>query len=360
SSAAAIAMSDAEKSVKDANAASSAALVAKSNANNAATSAKAAADQAEMDEKIASKAAQDAENALKLIKQIANELDNIYYANTKIPDQNSYYIEGKNNGINDFFNTLQSKPDLSNLNKYKYVDGYQTGFDETKKGYYDAINNRTKDINGTETYSLGYQAGNDYLKGVYDARHGISINKNGSTYYKAGYSGTKNGLSNRISDNSEMKGIYQSAFDKAREIFPMYVYNVKGLHVHNNSQFSENNRKKYYGKNNNVFKVIGIEHTNSGKIRYIIKGGYITGNSSFVKNLYYQKIDNVQKVRVISKNGAKLFSSPHMTGKRFSKAKPNQVFDIVRTVKYKNETRFYLSNGKYLTTSKLIVKKLNN
>ncbi|MCK8625200.1 DUF5776 domain-containing protein, partial [Apilactobacillus sp. M161] len=234
-----------------------------------------AANEAQIANNEAQTAAKTVENALAKMKVEAAAEDNrrnTIYTPTKNKD---------NNGIKDFLNGK----DIAKLDKHDKAsyNEYKVSYNMTKKGFFDAINNRNRNNPEHWSYTIGYNAGNDYARGVYDASHGLKQRKNDSPYYNSGYNGTVAGLAGKHHKGAiDFKMGYNMTYKQARNKFPMYVSSLKGIYIHNDRNFSEDTRVRLLRKKNRI-KVIGISYTKSGKLRYITKYGYITGNKKFVK-----------------------------------------------------------------------------
>ncbi|WP_105957275.1 DUF5776 domain-containing protein [Apilactobacillus quenuiae] len=320
-------------------------------------------------------------------------------------------------GSNDLLNNATPQTNFDNPDQKA---AYQKAYTETKDGLNTALQNAMQNPNGSKYYGAGYNAGQQGLTGISDAKTAVSPKANGSSAYYEGFDGYKDGIDfakrpGKLNDKSALSGkgiIYSYAFKQAvraeirrqnnegikaglaaakrdksanlrnrsaayvraykkafRKEFtrhtPRYVYNINGMYLHNSNKFSKSSRVKGYAKEPrgkaHVFKVLGVTFSKSGLPRYRVAGGYITANDSHVVDAYYRHNETKapQKVRVIKPEGTFIYKSKQFnTNTSIKKVKKNEVIRVEKLVKVGDITRFYIGNGKYISSNKTIVERV--
>ncbi|WP_105957278.1 DUF5776 domain-containing protein [Apilactobacillus quenuiae] len=312
---------------------------------------------------------------------------------------------------------------MTNFSNPEQQQAYQIAYNDTKVGFYAALNNKLKAVNASNYYDSGYQAGSDGLLGIKAAKNNKLASEKNNKSYMNGYNGYQDGIrfakSNAKEDrklsriyskdknviynyaykqavkaetrrqhnlgvkagyeaakrkftylphlnkySNTYKAAYRKAFDRElSKKMPRYIYNLKAMFKHNSNRFNNSTRAKEYKlvprDKNHVLRVIGITYSKTGLPRYIIKGGgFVTANSKYVANAYYQH--NYDKFKVIRPKGALVH-----TGKKFSnknvvrKLHHNEILYVLKVVRYNGITRLYLGKGQYVTSNKTYVDKLH-
>jgi len=145
------------------------------------------------------------------------------------------------------------------------------------------------------------------------------------------------------------------------------VYATKKIGLYRTKNFSDNSRQMYYTKKSRtqrpMFVVTGYVTPKAGNKRYKVrdvnhhsktagKTGYITAKKTYVSSVYYAK--KQAKIKVINAKGINGYQKVALTGKSVHYRK-GQVLKVKKIVKYRQTTRFVLTNGKYVTANKKLV-----
>ncbi|MCT4488173.1 DUF5776 domain-containing protein [Levilactobacillus parabrevis] len=145
------------------------------------------------------------------------------------------------------------------------------------------------------------------------------------------------------------------------------VYATKKIGLYRTKNFSDGSRQMYYTKKSRtqrpMFVVTGYATSKAGNKRYKVrdvnhhsktagKTGYITAKKNYVSSVYYAKKQT--QIRVINAKGINGYSKAALTGKAVHYRK-GQVLKVKKIVKYRQTTRFVLTNGKYVTANKKLV-----
>ncbi|WP_353340512.1 DUF5776 domain-containing protein [Apilactobacillus micheneri] len=319
---------------------------------------------------------------------------------------NSYYNSGYSNGFTKaqagFTDGINGKsngqPNDANYgNGYQAAKDYADGIDAARKG-------KPMNSNGSYAYNVGYnsykdgangkaykpnynmnQAYQDAAKKSYDEgrakyleQHGKkpgkdNVHKN-NNLSKAERAGREHAASGRVSGlfgrSKAYKDAYMDAFNEAvKRNLPSYVYNLKKIYSHDAPALTRKTRVNKYAKTpryaRHVFKVLGYKITSSGQVVYKVKGlGWISANDKSVDNLYYRRHDTkkpIAEVRVIKPEGTYIYNSKNFNDKTaIKKVKRGSTVKVERIEKVGGITRFYIGDGKYISSNKTIVEHVNS
>lgn len=149
------------------------------------------------------------------------------------------------------------------------------------------------------------------------------------------------------------------------------VYAIQKVKLHKTATFSRHSTKYTYAKQSRTkrpqFVVLGYAHSKSGLLRYRVRDvnhhsksdgkiGYLTGNTKFVVNTYYQV--NPKKIQVINPKGINAYHNIKLNGKVVKHYRRGTALKIKRIKSHHLTTRLQLSNGTWITANKtLIIKK---
>ncbi|TPR37955.1 DUF5776 domain-containing protein [Apilactobacillus micheneri] len=329
---------------------------------------------------------------------------------------------GKKAGQKAFINGIPlniHKIDLSGKSQ-SFIKAFKQAYDQTQRGFNAAVKGH-KDESKNPSYKAGYQAAKDYQKGLHDAKSGKKLAKNSNDAYRIGYEAFKNGRSGR-KINMKLLGKLDASYRKAyqrdfnighkdyvdetnkatragekraasnnhlpsfkheskaykedymkgfneevRKNLPHYVYNLRKIYSHSKAALTRKTRVKKYNKtpryDRHVFRVQGYKITPSGQVVYKVKGlGWINANDKSVANVYYRRHDTkkpIQKVRVIKPEGTYIYNSKHFDAKHaVRKVQKGETVKVQRIEKLGGITRFYIGDGKYISSNKTIVEHL--
>ncbi|TPR41465.1 hypothetical protein DY123_06210 [Apilactobacillus micheneri] len=346
--------------------------------------------------------------------QASNQQDNNQGGNTFInggsggSNNSTSYNNGYNDaqkGFNDGMNNQPNNdPDNDNYNK-----GYQAAKDY-QKGESDASHNQPRATNGSYSYNNGYDAyesgsndkpyndnnmNNDYKNAYKQAyndghnsymkahkankhikRNSLKAEKNAHLraieLRHAAHAGYKRGT--ELSSPAKMRGFskaykraYMRAYIRSLKInIPRYVYNLKKIYRHSKPTLTRKTRNAEYKKlslrNRHTFRVHGYGFTPNGHLIFRVKGGWISADHSSIADLYYRRSEKKhdQKVRVIRDHGTYIYNSKHFSHKSEVKyLHTGNIIHIKELQKSGHITRFYLGNGRYLSSNKKIVHRVN-
>ncbi|GAA6236897.1 DUF5776 domain-containing protein [Apilactobacillus micheneri] len=329
---------------------------------------------------------------------------------------------GKKAGQKAFINGIPlniHKIDLSGKSQ-SFIKAFKQAYDQTQRGFNAAVKGH-KDESKNPSYKAGYQAAKDYQKGLHDAKRGKKLAKNSNDAYRIGYEAFKNGRSGR-KINAKLFGKLDASYRKAyqrdfnighkdyvdetnqatragekraasnnhlpsfkheskaykedymkgfneevRKNLPHYVYNLRKIYSHNKAALTRKTRVTRYNKtpryDRHIFRVQGYKITPSGQVVYKVKGlGWINANDKSVANVYYRRHDTkkpIQKVRVIKPEGTYIYNSKHFNAKHaVRKVQKGETVKVQRIEKLGGITRFYIGDGKYISSNKTIVEHL--
>lgn len=148
------------------------------------------------------------------------------------------------------------------------------------------------------------------------------------------------------------------------------VSSIKKIGLYRTPNFKPARRIHWYTKQPRtqwpMFVVTSVATSKQGHLRYHVrdvnhdsatfgKTGYITARSSYVVPTYYTK--RAARVTVLAKHGIRGYQRTSLKGKSVHYQR-NQHLRIKRIVTYHRTTRFQLTNGKYISGNKKLVKIL--
>lgn len=148
------------------------------------------------------------------------------------------------------------------------------------------------------------------------------------------------------------------------------VSSIKKIGLYRTPNFKPARRIHWYTKQPRtqwpMFVVTSVATSKQGHLRYHVrdvnhdsatfgKTGYITARSSYVVPTYYTK--RATRVTVLAKHGIRGYQRTSLKGKSVHYRR-NQHLRIKRIVTYHRTTRFQLTNGKYISGNKKLVKIL--
>ena len=146
------------------------------------------------------------------------------------------------------------------------------------------------------------------------------------------------------------------------------VYATKKVGLYKTATFSKKARKQWYVKksrmNRPMFVVTGYATSKNGVKRYRVKDvnhrsatagktGYLTTNRAYTTPVYYAT--KHKTVTVINPTGVNSYAKKTLTGKK-THYQQGQVLTVKKIVTHKLTTRFVLSNGRYITANKKLVR----
>ncbi|TPR37642.1 DUF5776 domain-containing protein, partial [Apilactobacillus micheneri] len=302
-----------------------------------------------------------------------------------------------------------------------FKNAFTKAYNDSQAGF-DAGLNGNKDNSDNSSFNAGYKSAQDYKQGVSDATNGKKPAMNSSDAYKVGYNAYKDGISgknankdtldklapayrrayennyqaahkeyvavsgkaskaarkNAVGNKSIPRGLkhespaYQTAYMEAfnryvKDNLPSYVYNLKKIYSHNAPALTRHTRVNKYAKTpryaRHAFKVLGYKITSSGNVVYKVRGlGWISASDKSVDNLYYRHHDTkkpIQKIRVIKPQGTYIYNNKTFNKKTaVKKMKKGSVIKVERIEKVGSITRFYIGDGKYISSNKTIVEHI--
>lgn len=145
------------------------------------------------------------------------------------------------------------------------------------------------------------------------------------------------------------------------------VYATKAIGLYKTPTFTKTNRQHFYTKqsrtNRPQFVVTGYARSKNGLLRYRVHDihhtqwqGYITANSAYVTNTYYQT--NPKTIEVLSRHGINAYNQANLKGKAVKHYARGTSLKIKAVKSYHLTNRFMLSNGHYISANKtLVIKK---
>ncbi|WP_105957279.1 DUF5776 domain-containing protein [Apilactobacillus quenuiae] len=271
---------------------------------------------------------------------------------------NNGYDAGKQGlaGINDAKDKSQANPNGNAAYKNGYT-GYQAGIDAAKRSAKDSKNSKNDLVDKGIVYSYAYKQA---VKTENRRQNNLGA--------KAGYEMARKSHIYPTNLSSKHSQAYINAYTKAyrKELarrMPRYIYNLKGMFRHSNAKFTRASRIKGYKKTpryaSHVFKVEGITYSKTGLPRYIVRGGgMVTASGDYVANAYYQRNETKpnQRIRVIKPQGTFIYNSKHFNKKTaVKKLNKNKTIRVKRVENIGSITRFYIGDGKYISSNKTIV-----
>lgn len=178
-------------------------------------------------------------------------------------------------------------------------------------------------------------------------------------------SATSSTDSGNLSDSSSANGASDTATSSATKVSvsKTSVYATRKIGLYKTVNFTKNNRIRWYQKQPRTkrpkFTVIEYARTNAGTLRYKVKitsgqTGYITANTDYVGNTYYQTTP--KKVTVINAKGINAYRKVNLTSK-VRHYRKGIVLKVKADKQHGITTRLILTNGTYITANKTMVLK---
>lgn len=178
-------------------------------------------------------------------------------------------------------------------------------------------------------------------------------------------SATSSTDSDNLSDSSSANGASDTATSSATKVSvsKTSVYATRKIGLYKTVNFTKNNRIRWYQKQPRTkrpkFTVIGYARTKAGTLRYKVKTtsgqtGYITANTDYVGNTYYQTTP--KKITVINAKGINAYRKVNLTSK-VRHYRKGTVLKIKAVKQHGITTRLILTNGTYITANKTMVLK---
>ena len=145
------------------------------------------------------------------------------------------------------------------------------------------------------------------------------------------------------------------------------VYATKAIGLYKTPTFTKANRQHFYNKqsrtNRPQFTVTGYARSKNGILRYRVRDvhnakltGYITANSAYVTNTYYQS--NPKTIKVLSRHGINSHGQVSLKGKALKHYARGTSLKVKAVKSYHLTNRFVLPNGHYISANKtLVIKK---
>ncbi|WP_341779741.1 DUF5776 domain-containing protein [Levilactobacillus sp. HBUAS70063] len=146
------------------------------------------------------------------------------------------------------------------------------------------------------------------------------------------------------------------------------IYATKKIGLYQHATFTKQTRKQWYAKksriNRPMFVVTGYAKSKNGVERYRVKDvnhhsktagqtGYVTANAKYTSRVYYAT--KQKTITVINPKGVNAYGKKNLTNKK-AHYRQGQVLKVKKIVRQNLTTRFVLSNGRYVTANKLLVK----
>lgn len=178
-------------------------------------------------------------------------------------------------------------------------------------------------------------------------------------------SATSSTDSGNLSDSSSANGAGDTATSSVTKVSvsKASVYAIRKIGLYKKVNFTKNNRIRWYQKQPRTkrpqFTVIGYARTKAGTLRYKVKTtsgqtGYITANTNYVSNTYYQM--NPKTITVINAKGINAYRKVNLTSK-VRHYRKGTVLKVKAVKQHGITTRLILTNGTYITANKTMVLK---
>ncbi|MFD1454961.1 DUF5776 domain-containing protein [Levilactobacillus lanxiensis] len=137
---------------------------------------------------------------------------------------------------------------------------------------------------------------------------------------------------------------------------------MKKIGLYSQPTFTKQSRTRWFTKqirpNRPTFTVIGYARSKAGNLRYKVRTadgttGYITTQSAYVTNTYYQH--KPATVKVISAKGLNAYGNVVLNGKKLRHYARGSVVTVKAIKTHGLTTRLVLTNGRYITGNKTFV-----
>ncbi|QCZ44490.1 hypothetical protein UCCLBBS124_2191 [Levilactobacillus brevis] len=231
-----------------------------------------------------------------------------------------------------------------------------------------ALLDATPTVDGYTFSSAAVTTGSDdnpavtytFTKNTSDSESG-----NESSGSESSSSATSSTDSDNLSDSSSADSTSDSTTSTATKVSvsKILVYATRKIGLYKTVNFTKNNRIRWYQKQPRTkrptFTVIGYARTKAGTLRYKVKTtsgqtGYITANTNYVGNTYYQT--NPKKITVINAKGINAYRKVNLTSK-VRHYRKGTVLKVKAVKQHGITTRLILTNGTYITANKTMVLK---
>lgn len=294
------------------------------------------------------------------------------------------FVDTDGNSIDDSmtFDFPDNSDKLENalLDATPTVDGYTfnsaavtTGSDDNPAITYTFIKNTSDSGSGNESSnseSSSSEASSSESSSSESSSSEASSSESSSSESSSSESSSVNSAtsstdSGNLSDSSSANGASDTATSSATKVSvsKTSVYATRKIGLYKTVNFTKNNRIRWYQKQPRTkrpkFTVIGYARTNAGTLRYKVKTtsgqtGYITANTDYVGNTYYQT--NPKKITVINAKGINAYRKVNLTSK-VRHYRKGTVLKVKAVKQHGITTRLILTNGTYITANKTMVLK---
>ncbi|GLB47464.1 hypothetical protein WR164_14430 [Philodulcilactobacillus myokoensis] len=353
----------------------------------------------------------------------ANDAGYKNYESNQTAPTNYDYPQGQASGAQAFVNGTAKPINQANLvgKSDDYKNGFLQSYHDAQSGFNTGLDGEPNDEQDNQSFSAGYQAGQDYRQGSLDATQGRKPEANGSYSYHIGYDAYNNGANDKKVSNDFLNNLtpdyrkayeqnynrgltqyhqdvndgakvgrrsandlleptdlagqssayikaYRKAYDQTlKEVIPRYVYNLGTIFEHKSYRFSRKNRIEKYHRatrpNRHVFRVTGFRRTASGKLVYKVQGhGWITANKLLVADAYYRHSHDgadSRRIKVIKHGGTYVYNDKQFNDQTQVRFLPTGTkMHVKYVVRLGHLTRFYIGNGEYISSNKTIVKEI--
>ncbi|WP_125581974.1 DUF5776 domain-containing protein [Levilactobacillus cerevisiae] len=146
------------------------------------------------------------------------------------------------------------------------------------------------------------------------------------------------------------------------------VYALKKVGLYRQPTFTQRSRQNFYPRESRIhrpqFVVTGYARSKQGRLRYQVRDvnhhsvtfnhrGYLTARTAYVVPTYYQRAP--KRIRIINPKGISAYQKVNLT-RRLKHYRKGQVLRVKRLVNYHLTMRLVLTNGRYITANKTLVK----
>lgn len=202
--------------------------------------------------------------------------------------------------------------------------------------------------------------------GASSSSSGSSSASSSSAY--PGTSESINGSSSLTTSSASSSSIDVSDLPKYAAKENAAVYALKNIYLYRNADFNSKERLAKYVKKPRIYRpmfvVTGYARSTTGRLRYEVrdvnhlsktagKKGYITANWNYVRPVYYAKKQSI--ITVINPRGVRAYRNAKLAG-RSAHFRQGSRLHVKQIVKHNLTTRFILTNGKYITANRKLVK----
>jgi len=179
-------------------------------------------------------------------------------------------------------------------------------------------------------------------------------------------SGNANPVTDMSSSSSESSSDVNQPTPRPASVKSVAVYATEAIGLYKTPNFTKNSRQYLYTKQSRTerpkFVVIGYARSKNGTLRYKVRDvrnpqreGYITANSRYVTNTYYQT--KPKAIRVLSRQGINAYGQVSLSGKSLKHYAQGASLKVKAIKSYHLTSRFVLSDGHYISANKVLVIK---